>query len=642
MAFSKINIGDSLSGIKKRSNFNLSCKSSFTSNFGRIIPTYFKDFDGGSTIHVNGVSSEVRLSPIAVPSFGTMELKHFHGFVPMVDIFPPFEQLRTETPYATSNQTQIIHNLPFLQVYPSSEDFAVALSSNLSFVDLNISLVDSVSFVAFYDSEGVLVTNEESVSLWLENNRYYLDIVGFYGLVNNLPSVGNQIMNLEGDFTGYHYLPESIPSVFDSEFKLDGFTVKVKYGSLDRRLHELLIGCGYGNNFLRLNKAINGYLRFNPFPLYALYKFYFELFGITRYSNFENTALARIIAKYRNNNTVTYADFVQFLVELLDMTYTLPPDYFTSQVLNANDKSMGAIDMYTTTNIPDAEGISVIGSATEGAETSSSGALSNIIQHQFLRYINANSVVGANMISFLKAHGIKIDSTKHRSHLFGATRLNVDVNAVVSTAETADMQVGDYRGFAIGKGRMGDKFTYDVPSYGFYMCLSVIVPKIGYFQGEDAFISRESPLDFPTPEFDSLGYEVTTQKQLNTDSLQFPENSLISFGLRPRYMDMKVKNHVVNGALRFLSDSTQYAGYILDRNIHEISLMTCEDLDLRKIPTFKDTYNLHRIFNYTKLDADHFIVNNVFDITADQNLAPISQSYMNQQQDGSDRYAKMS
>ena len=66
---------------KKREKMNLSFDNSTTANIGTIQPTMCREMVPNESFHVK-VASICRLSPLAVPTFGRMSMRHYHTFIP--------------------------------------------------------------------------------------------------------------------------------------------------------------------------------------------------------------------------------------------------------------------------------------------------------------------------------------------------------------------------------------------------------------------------------------------------------------------------------------------------------------------------------------------------------------------------------
>lgn len=111
----------------KREKHNLSFDCSTTSNIGSVQPTMCREMAPNSKYKVK-VSSLVRLASMPLPTFGRMSLRHYHTFVPYVDLYQPFDALLSGQHYKGANSTTFIPSkVPFFTM-ANLFDFFVSYS----------------------------------------------------------------------------------------------------------------------------------------------------------------------------------------------------------------------------------------------------------------------------------------------------------------------------------------------------------------------------------------------------------------------------------------------------------------------------------------------------------------------------------
>ena len=111
----------------KREKHNLSFDCSTTSNIGSVQPTMCREMAPNSKYKVK-VSSLVRLASMPLPTFGRLSLRHYHTFVPYVDLYQPFDALLSGQHYKGSNSTAFIPSkVPFFTM-DNLFDFFVSYS----------------------------------------------------------------------------------------------------------------------------------------------------------------------------------------------------------------------------------------------------------------------------------------------------------------------------------------------------------------------------------------------------------------------------------------------------------------------------------------------------------------------------------
>lgn len=100
-------------GAAKREKHNLSFDCSTTANIGSCQPTMCREMIPNSKFKVK-VSSLVRLASMPLPTFGRMSLRHYHAYVPYIDMWQPFDAMMSGQHYKGTNTATFIPNkVPF-------------------------------------------------------------------------------------------------------------------------------------------------------------------------------------------------------------------------------------------------------------------------------------------------------------------------------------------------------------------------------------------------------------------------------------------------------------------------------------------------------------------------------------------------
>lgn len=682
MSFSKINVGKPNNGVRKRGKFNHSCDSSFTSNFGDVIVSYAKEYVPNSHINLN-IKSLVRTSPLTVPTFGRMSLKHFTCFVKYSDIYPPFEQFISNTNYLYIDGGNEIPEGPFmLNPYTIASCYGnVGFTSVDDILDNYTKLSNSIEEPSFDFSAGVpkryyagtsIALYKSTVDGWQiqSSGRTFIDsliknskICVFFNhyllhlststcnFVLQSPNGDASMLSQQANSCSSLNLPtfENSDNVIDFTSGGNRYRICVRYGYMVKKWRTICVGLGIGAD-------LNDTQKYSILPILAYYKAWFSCFGIERYYNFNNTYAYNLIQFMRNHNSFELSEFedifISFIEDVINNTYyTYSPDCFTSQIKNIadnqNDATLLSSD-YVQNYLNDPDGVST--DAVGGSLVSdSNNGIQNILGHRFLRYVNVCSVIGQNILNYFKTNYGVVPDVSDRI-LLHASKQPLNVQDVMSLADTSEGVLGDYAGKAIADPRNSNhSLSYDVKHFGILINLSVIVPEVGYYQGRDTYVLHGTDrFDYYNPEFDSIGYRATTRQEFNTDmeymsTLMTESSPTVNprvgavIGLAPRYMmDYKVKNNIVNGELRWRSTRNTYSGYYLDRNFGNSasSLRMLNNEQLRVLSSPSDPFNLNRIFNNVSAEFDHFIVHNVFDVTAHMPMIPVSDSFVNTEQSG--------
>lgn len=471
------------------------------------------------------------------------------------------------------------------------------------------------------------------------------------------------------------------PDGADFIFQIDNYYVCCKLKAPAKRLRSIFIGLGY--NFSPISTLIT----FNWFKLFAYYKCWFELFSPNRERTFNETTCYKLIKIMSNKNGDSYSfldtTVLNFIIDLMvDCYYYLPMDYFGMSVQRPYDQ------FYGTIGSPSAVPAQILHSGTNGYNmqtgnfnndgfvsidssndtTAGSGNPVRVRQssdledpvvirlaNRLLTFAGKNTVVGRQIQDYLRVH-YGISGSEHHTndssvYRLGSSRVQINVSDIMSTADTESAKVGDYAGKGIGYGD-SDVTEYTAKEFGCWITLSVIVPESGYYQGYFLENRQNSRYDFFTPEFDALGYQVLERGEIVSDLDYFNPSVTtgvlgsykphVAFGFVPRYSHMKVGRNIVNGDLSLPGSESSMSSYYFDRRFptrrkikrlggYQITapefLPTIVSDVFRRIDPTDRLGNYNRIFNYTSNDVDHFIVHNIFSVTAFSPMKPLAESF---------------
>lgn len=487
---------------------------------------------------------------------------------------------------------------------------------------------------------------------------------------------------------------------FISQFGTDGqYLVTFRLLPVGKRIREIFVGLGYQFN---PNLEIKG----NWLKLFAFYKSWFAAYRPKRGLSFNATSCYRLIKmleqpyssvendiwNYMAGTTGTYgytyapSMYVrQFIDELGKDCYGfLPMDYFAMAVNQPSENYQGvrdSLNVYENTRVTgtnsgpsvydedmDSSSIllnenSVDNEASVKAYDTGVGLspiLLNMAQRA-LKYVNKNTIVGRSIHDFIRAHyGLSLDTSHDLDtvYIIGESSVNIGVGEVMSQSGTAEAELGEYAGRGRGEGA-SEKFIFENRNmHGVWITLSCIMPKSGFYQGLLRENQSLKKLDFFTPEFDAVGYQILPQSEISVDfpvntqrnNVSDTESTIVkpnhAFGFVPRYSHLKVGRNIVNGDLSLRSMRNDMAPYTLDRMIpYERANYTHKgdevyyiaDAPNFKIGVVRDEFrkvdptdhlgNYNRIFYYTKSDVDHFIINNVFSVTGYLPCISLSESF---------------
>lgn len=684
--FSKISVGRPT----KRYTHNMSFDNNTTFDFGGVQPVLTQYLEGDDTFNLN-LRQFLRLAPLPYPTFGRVHVQNEFRFVPITDVCPYYEALLAKQPYfGGDNVTYNPEKVP----YTTNRTLVQYLC--LNHCDFNVLYVDDTSRQNLYRYASNGVTTgahdpSDSSGLGALNTLLSDFWQGSYAKLGKLKSEHFEKLTYDSDEVrdGTFDTPRpditlpptsskgttySTITLESADFVInvsDSYIFLFRLNSAGRRLRKIFVGCGFSLSCYDTDKL-------SILPLLAFYKAYFDTYAPQRNISWISTncyALIKYIEEhyyldfslFENDTQSEATDLFTFLMaDLSDCWYTQLDDFVSAHrdtpvtVERRLLISDGKEELQDLQNDLDVAGSEL--------PLQFAGASTNWLTIQGLRlitrFVNKDSVIGGKLSDWIKVHyGSDISNSLFKeTNRIGSFRLDVNINDVFSTSDTASSDGGEVLGAYAGKGLgfNNSSFKYKAPSHGFAIMLSCVVPESGYFQGNDASLYLLDRNAIPIPDYDALGYEVTPKSMIFDDrGVCYPGANKVNggFGFVPRYSSLKRKRNIVNGDMSRRGSIDSYNGYYLDRiiGIQEISSIPMSDGSVQlkyhtsDIPTATEEWryptkypwlgNPNRIFyqsgvNYhgvsyegDELIDDNFICQMIFDFKVTNKYKPISQSY---------------
>lgn len=696
------NIGKVSVGVSsKKYSKNMSFDNNTTFSFGAIQPLFCQLLMAKASINIDA-RQLVRLAPLPVPTFARMKLVNKYCFVPISDVYPAFENLMSGIPYTPDS---VGNDVSLSSYVPTTLPFI----SNRVLLALVIGCGCDVSFWLKQSGSPDSANNYGSTPLVSSAPKFRSCERAFnYRLHNNVTSAVsysidyNPIYGDQSDFVtpeGADYVMQ-VDETDNSTFGVS-FIACIRFSQRAKRLRTILLGLGYNLDFANDDKV-------NMLPLLAFYKAHYNNFELNRSSQWSTSYAYQLITLISQNGFTNFIDlfdganydtsqlqmrkrfvgiFHSFIFyELSQCWFSYNDDYFSANRLSLTndvqplnvpfvnaDGSLGKTFFNNSTTQDPNE--STLGKAVN--QTSKlpfvGGDLSLIafqVCQRLTRYVAKDSVIGRKMSDWVRTKfGSDVANSLYKD-VFNVSQsvLPIQVDDIFNTADTAVSGSGDGEvlGAYGGKGIAFDKskVSFTAPYYGFFICLSAIVPDSRYFQGCDTSLYGIDKYTLPTTDWDALGYEVTPlgavfgDNNLCSDELlkKYPRTSK-GFGFMPRFSGYKVKKDIINGDMSRRSTMDDLSPYYLDRIITNqncdvqlneaknfiVNFTTGSDIRDPQILRYACRYpylgNFNRIFynsgkivhgvsadNEPLLD-DNFIVQSVFDMRVSDGLKPISISY---------------
>lgn len=556
----KVNLGSSK---LKKSFFPISFDSSTSSNFGECVPTFMREVVADSHVKLD-IRSAVRFAPLSLPTFGKAFLKTYSFYHKFSDLYPPFDNLLTQTPFSTSTGSSYIpSSVPSLPL--SYLWMAVLLHSTFSIYKVNSSSVVNnsssplnigrysvssfnpsgdvagglVATLAYYASKGF--SNYNSAFSYLKGSSRATNLL--YGRTVSAPCTyidssedeSSPVTPSGADFmllvpTGdlYYTGPTTSGGDFVENLNTNSFSLLFcfKLNLSGKFLRKILLGLGYQIKCSRKSVSL--------LPLFAYWKSYFNTFAPKRFVNFEQTDFAQVINSLVTNGVslsrVLFSDsygssrFGKVIDELLTCYYTSDSDYYSSQIIGSVNDYGGLVTQdYLAQDTFDGIGVDTLWSGNyfnqspqldfssqrdlglnEDVYLAHTQNQQNVL-NRLTQFVNRRSLLGGKIADLLASvFGIpKSDTFDDSNPYLGSSNIDVDFSDVFSTAETAEGSLGEYAGKATGFGS-NDSLKFNCSAPGIVLSFCCVVPRTQHVQGLNPFLFHQEASDFYNPMFDGL------------------------------------------------------------------------------------------------------------------------------------------
>ena len=635
----KINLGFNT----KRYTRDMSYDCNTTFGFGEVQPVMCQLMLPDSDINVS-TKQLVRLSPLVAPSFARVSLHTVARFVPVTEVFGPFESFLANLPYSKGSLSYVPKVLP-------------SVSQNLLFLSLLPFCEWQYTGSSYMGSAADEAKRLES---WLYNRFTRIGhTTEEFTHFQLRPTYRKNIKTAAADYI------LSLENYPDSG-KNDG-VLKLRLTNTGRRLRKIYIGLGY--EVLSYSDRQKD-MRVNILPLLAFYKAYFDTYAPKRDVSFLQTKCFALIdwlsATKDPDFTVIDSEcfievFTPFVMnELALCFYAAFDDYISIHTSQPVVNPRGA-DLDVVSNSPNTIN-------SEKGELPQIVPSDNILLRSlriFSQFVAKDSVIGQRMSQWVRTHfNADVSNQLFKDTNFvGRNVMPLQINDVFSTSDTATgtgenatgEHLGAYAGKGIGFGN--NSFKYHAPVHGYLIVFACIVPESRTFQGTDATLLACDRFSLPQPEFDGLGYEVTDKRVFfGSNDLYSTPPSNVAFGFVPRYTGFKYRKNICNGSMSLRSVATSLSPYYLDRiivnNYVSQPLGEAGAIQIRnnQLPTASTEWrfitkypwlsNFNRIFIqdtviddplFDNIDAqlqeDNFIGQIVFDVSLKDCLKPLKSSY---------------
>lgn len=657
------------------SKFNLSGSVSTTCkigevgvSFSRLLQPYTKAMCSQEQL--------IRMNPLVSPVYAKQFYKTWHMFVPIEDVWANYSAFVTKTPISRNGVVFTPSKEPFMNVGQFTAFCLNGAKCSIYYKHVpagSSATVNGIFHIASYEDNPNVVTATQ-----LDNPIKYRTLIdqalyNVYGsrsdtapTLNILALTGIQFANtlylesgnidrksftmvdssdIDDEVTGYDVTNvvaiDKADNVVFKTIDVSGQTFVIayafRYSSWGQHYLSVLRGLGYPVD-------LDSSKQRSVLPLLAVYKCYWDVFGLNMWQNFESTYCGRLKTYLENKADGTVASdptacelFVNFVYdELGSMWVTEQNDYISAHlpqpVISVDNKTplFGVVDVMDASGSETgpARTVAVLdrSDAVNGqpnviskdghasTKTQFHGHLDSEILKRLYKATNRNTALGKKIADLMRAQGLGQYMERTRVNYIGDTCVPIDITSVTSTADTFDATtkqgtlLGQYGGKGVGyQDNKDKKLWYKTDCLGWWICLDAMTCDAGYSQGEDLTLAAIEQEQQYQPDYDGLGLTLHPMSIINGSrdvclgslrSGSYPVESLTDkpYGFAPRYSEFKVGRNTLNKGFALKSLRDYFLTYNMDKLIFPDDIVSWDVTDkVNTTPTGGKSYKVERM-----------------------------------------------
>lgn len=550
--------GISLGKSTKKYLRNTDFDNNTTMDFGFCQPLFCQFLLPDSNISVSA-KQLVRLAPMPVPSFARVSLVNKFVFVPWSDLCGYYEAMLSNMPY---NGSVVPTQLPYVyNAYLSKCLLDSSLGSVATFYEVDTTVPSPITYKMCTAMDAL--TYAESLATQWETE------LSEHACNKNFSFTPAQFKDTAVSPNSADYL---VNFVAGEKHVIAAF----RYSTRVKHLRSVFIGLGY-------SLALQDWSKVNALPIFAFYKAWFDTFAPKRTVAWTDTDVFKFLKHVSDSYFVNLGndeDNMDVVFKSLSDCYYVSNDDFVSVHRSTLENvSLNKFPFITELGVSTSTPNFTTSQQPYSYSTNALSLISFDVVKRLTRFVNKDSIIGQKMSTWVRNHfGAQVANSLYQDVYHVKTDiLPLQINDVFSTADTADAssqsgeRLGSYAGKGIGFGDTGCRFHSD--RHGYLLCISAIVPKSGYFQGNDTSLYGLDRFTLPSADFDALGMEVTPFGFIAgdigyTDMTASTDQKLdysAGFGFVPRFSGYKFKKNIVNGDMSRRSLIDSMSPYYLDR-----------------------------------------------------------------------------
>lgn len=558
-----------------------------TTDFGFLQPLICRELSARDTLNF-AVGHEVQFAPMPAPTFGQVDLKAYHCFVPIESIYHPYGSLMKGEVYRGSNETYIPQT-----VITTSNAQLFTIGKILSTITLyTLSDFQLSDIAAVYQNRVLLPSDEEGFN---ETLTVYLNkLDGNFSTgegelqASFCPTIYGIQAYAKDYFAGYDSTDRDDLKyydwyeVFEEEYEGETFTYLVcgKYSHAGRNWRTICQGLGYKFNNSGTEQTF--------LKLLAWYKAYYELFYPKRDLTWKATYAAGIqewCEQYGVFDLLDGQSFLKydllgnFVKDVVRSYYCGNPDWISAHITGMSTQTAAqnndSIDYLTAVG-----GSSTVGTGAANSQARLTGGNTSVLTNMLTKSaldlldalsarINVRTALGGRICEYLKSQlgSEYFDEDKYMS--IGADSMPMFVEKIMNQAQTAEGDLGEFAGRGQSEGN-GENYTFTAPEVGYWITMVTVVPRGHYCQGVDRDCGHISKYDFFDKKFDSLTLVPTRKMYIYGEQEFTPVSNSdgginASFGNIPNYSEYCTVNDLINGDIARPSTRASFLAYTMQK-----------------------------------------------------------------------------
>lgn len=500
---------------------------------------------------------------------------------------------------------------------------------------------------------------------FITNTRHtYSD--GSLGMVETVPYIPNdvfvQFFVNSSDVSTLLPGGSGVPFDFSYAEQVDNIVDVKNYAFTPRGKYFYNILCSLGYKIVFNSASPNNNIKHSALPLLSLIKVYSDWFFPSHYSSSDRFSSVVKWLKYDSTIDGNFADLFTYqdLYDILSIfVVSYDSDYIVSAWDNPNSPDDGNTSDFVINDInnsgaPYSPDVSVINNNNQDpfiSDTDLGNQTTSRVSQFMLNalrgltdYLKRHQIVGARALDrYLSRFGVSLSAEKlNRSMYIGGFSQEIQFGDVTATADTDGASLGSYAGKGISGGTGNYDFSTD--EYGILIIISVIRPITSYYQGAERHTMHITPLDFYTPEFDNLGTQALSMREvfvpmdirnargasLGNGNFGIYDFSSGVFGFTPRYSEYKIARDNLTGDFICNSRNAGMDSWHLFRDLSHylVGGRTLADFSHSvNVVSAVDRRQFDRIFYDVQDRNDKFILIHDFNITSNFPGSSLYDSY---------------